>query len=318
MHKVSVIVPIYNVQKHIEKCARSLFEQTLDDIEYIFINDCTPDSSITILENVIKEYPARQPNIKILHQEVNGGQHIARPRGIANATGEYIIHCDPDDYIDKDMYQDMYNKAVEQNLDYVWCDYKVINKDNVKINSQNCPTNKEDLLRKLILGNYFMGALWNRMIKSSIVKNVSIINPVAPIIEDLTLVIQYTLLSERFGYINQPYYNYIIHEGGTMSSTKVRKRRECIKKNFQIILSCLQKNGWDILLKDEIFINKFNQKQGYLPLVVEEGDHQSWINLYPEINGKIFISPHISLHDKIGSLLILMRLRSFIYKLFHR
>ena len=59
--KVSVIIPVYNVEKYIERCARSLLEQSLKDIEYIFVDDCSPDNSITMLENILKEYPERQP-----------------------------------------------------------------------------------------------------------------------------------------------------------------------------------------------------------------------------------------------------------------
>ena len=73
MTKVSVVIPIYMVEKYIERCARSLFEQTLDDIEYLFINDCTPDSSMNILARVIEDYPKRKFQTRILEMPTNGG-----------------------------------------------------------------------------------------------------------------------------------------------------------------------------------------------------------------------------------------------------
>ena len=88
--KVSVIVPVYGVAQYIEKCARSLFEQTLEDIEYIFVDDCTQDNSIEILHNIIKDYPHRQQQTRIIHHETNKGLPIARKTGIENATGKYI------------------------------------------------------------------------------------------------------------------------------------------------------------------------------------------------------------------------------------
>ena len=81
MPKVSVIVPVYGVEKYMERCARSLFEQTLDDIEYLFIDDCTPDRSIEILQQVLEEYPHRKPQVTIHRMEQNSGQAAVRKWG---------------------------------------------------------------------------------------------------------------------------------------------------------------------------------------------------------------------------------------------
>ena len=81
MPKVSVVIPVYGVEKYIERCARSLFEQTLDDIEYIFVNDCTKDRSIDILNEVINDYPARKQQVRIVHHEENKGSALARLSG---------------------------------------------------------------------------------------------------------------------------------------------------------------------------------------------------------------------------------------------
>lgn len=122
MYKVSVITPVYRAEQYIERCARALFEQTLDSIEYIFVNDCTPDRSIDVLMSVMEEYPERKEHVKILHHKTNTGQSGARKDGMAIAGGEYIIHCDADDWVDLDMYERMYNKAVEDGVEAVCCD----------------------------------------------------------------------------------------------------------------------------------------------------------------------------------------------------
>ena len=122
MPKVSVIVPIYNVEKYIERCARSLFEQTLGDIEYIFVNDCTPDNSVEILQKIILEYPVRKEAIHIINHHKNTGQSGARMTGMTIATGDYIIHCDADDWVELDMYERMYDTAVGTKSDAVVCD----------------------------------------------------------------------------------------------------------------------------------------------------------------------------------------------------
>ncbi len=120
--KVSVCIPVYGVEKYIERCARSLFEQTMKDgIEFIFVDDCTPDRSIEILERVLKEYPQREKQVTVLHHPVNRGLVAARNSALAAASGDYIIHCDSDDWVDLDLYEKMYAKAAETDADMVYC-----------------------------------------------------------------------------------------------------------------------------------------------------------------------------------------------------
>ena len=122
MYKVSIITPVYNAGPYIERCARSLFGQTLDSLEYIFVNDCTPDNSMEVLAAVMEEYPERKPHVKILNHTVNTGQSGARKDGMAIASGEFIIHCDADDWVDLDTYERLYNKAIEDGVEAVCCD----------------------------------------------------------------------------------------------------------------------------------------------------------------------------------------------------
>lgn len=122
MPKVTVIVPVYNVAQYIEKCARHLFEQTLEDLEVLFINDCTPDESIEIVAATLREYPQRISQTRIIHQSSNQGSALTRKIGIIEAKGDFIIHCDGDDWVDLDLYEKLYNKAIQCNADIVICD----------------------------------------------------------------------------------------------------------------------------------------------------------------------------------------------------
>lgn len=121
MPKVSVIIPVYNVEKYIERCSKSLFSQTLDDIEFIFIDDCTPDRSIDILKGVLDNFPKRKENVKIMRMPKNSNLAAVRKFGIEIATGDYIIPCDSDDWVDADLYEKMYIEAVKSNADVVIC-----------------------------------------------------------------------------------------------------------------------------------------------------------------------------------------------------
>lgn len=119
MTKVSVCIPIYNVESFIERCARSLFDQTIDDIEYIFVNDCTPDGSVGVLQRVLEEYPHRKKQVKILHNKENRGSAVARQLGLDCCTGEYYTVCDSDDWVEPDMYERLYEKAYACDADIV-------------------------------------------------------------------------------------------------------------------------------------------------------------------------------------------------------
>ena len=115
MPKVSVIVPVYNTEKYLEKCLDSLTGQTLKDIEIICVNDCSPDNSLTILQ----KYAAIDNRIKIIDFKENQGAAIARNTGIDAATGDYIGFVDSDDYVDLDFYEKLYTKAIETDADIV-------------------------------------------------------------------------------------------------------------------------------------------------------------------------------------------------------
>ena len=120
--KVSVCVPIYGVEKYIAKCAESLFAQTMQkDIEFIFVNDCTRDKSMEVLAQVIKKHPHLQDQIKIVHHAENKGLTGARNTALQYASGDYIIHCDSDDTIEKNFCEALYNAAVSSNADAAAC-----------------------------------------------------------------------------------------------------------------------------------------------------------------------------------------------------
>ncbi len=119
---ISVIVPIYNVERYIEQSLRSLFTQTKTDrVEFILVNDATPDSSMEIARRVITDYP--QLAITILDKPNNEGLAAARATGLTRATGEYILHIDSDDWCEPTMLAELYEAAKSQDADVVMCDY---------------------------------------------------------------------------------------------------------------------------------------------------------------------------------------------------
>lgn len=120
MKKVSIIVPVYNMEKYLNKCMDSLVNQTLEDIEIITINDGSKDSSLKILN----EYKEKYPNKVVIINQENQGISVARNNGINAATGKYIGFVDSDDYVKTDMFEKLYKKIEKTKSDIVICDYE--------------------------------------------------------------------------------------------------------------------------------------------------------------------------------------------------
>lgn len=121
--KVSVIIPIYNAAPYVERCCRSLLEQSLEDIEYIFISDGSMDDSVQIVRQVAALYPSRQ--IRILEHQDNCGISFTREQGLREAHGDYVIYCDADDWVDADMYERLLRVADAEMADVVCCGMQV-------------------------------------------------------------------------------------------------------------------------------------------------------------------------------------------------
>lgn len=152
---VTVIVPVYNVESYIERCARSIFEQTINYLEIIFVDDCSPDNSINIVKNILEEYPKRKSLTRFIYLKENSGSAYARRLGIINSKGKYVIHCDGDDWIDKDLYESMFNKAELYQADIVICDevYEYVKKS-IPMHKKVLPTDG-----KIIIQNFYKDTL---------------------------------------------------------------------------------------------------------------------------------------------------------------
>ena len=159
MPKVSVIVPVYNVENYVEKCLKSLVKQTLQDIEIIIVNDGSTDNSENIIKEFIKLYGEK---IKYVTKE-NGGLSDARNYGMKFASGEYIAFLDSDDYVDITLYEKMYNKAIEEQCDYVECDFIWKYDDKEVKDTGNIYKNKHEMLATARV------VAWNKLIKRSLI-----------------------------------------------------------------------------------------------------------------------------------------------------
>lgn len=308
MSKVSVIVPVYKVEKYIERCARSLFNQTLDDIEYIFVDDCSPDRSIEILNQVIGEYPGRKDQVQIIHHASNQGLALARQTGLKAATGEYIAHCDSDDWVDNDMYSQMYREAITKNSDLVICDYILTNgtSDIDRINSCHADTPKQEIKNCLLQRDPW--SLCNKLFRKKVYYNIEY--PQDAMGEDMATTIQLLWNCESMSYISKPYYKYYYNPE---SITKKITRENCINrfeqlsKNTDIVLNFLNRTD-DKIFEAELVVYKNFIRSVLYPLVYDRKYYSIWNNMFVNLNKQALLSTNISVPEKIRIILTMLHL----------
>lgn len=161
---VSIIVPIYNVEKYVVRCAESLLSQTYADIEYIFVNDCTPDKSIEVLFSVLNKYPQRYSQVYILNNDTNRGLAYCRNRGVQSAHGGYIMHVDSDDYIKENAVEVLVSLAKQKNADIVISNPLRVSSNNIVEDSYFYPVEIDKYLKDLLRRNLPVN-IWGKLFK---------------------------------------------------------------------------------------------------------------------------------------------------------
>lgn len=225
MPQISVIVPIYNTEKYIHKCIDSILNQSLSDIEIILVNDGSEDKCGQIVE----DYQKIDARIKVIHKE-NGGLWSARNAGLGIATGKYISFIDSDDWIEKEMLENMYNKAEEYQADQVVCNYNKVYTDKTE---ENVLKLREELIKidQIGIQDYFYNywfpnnhgrEVCNKLYKREIIKQKKILFEENKEIfaEDLLFNFYYLCYLKKIYAINSSYYNYLQHDRSIMASKK--------------------------------------------------------------------------------------------------
>lgn len=309
MPKVCVIIPVYGVEKYIERCARSLFEQTLDDMEFIFVDDCTKDDSIEILLRVLKDYPKREKQVSILKHESNRGLPQARKSGIMVATGDYIANCDSDDWVDTDMYRAMYEKAISEEADVVVCDYASSDGTKHQVHKGCLHTDKEQFIRDMCSMQTSWSAC-NKLVKTSLLHS-GIIYPEGNMGEDMALILQIALKASKVAYVPKAlYYYYVNAQSITQIQTEdmVARRFNQCRANAEIVFSAFEERGLLKEYSNELLVIKWNVKRMLETVVHTSRYYSLWFHTYPEVNVGIWLNSSVSIVMKLKFLLTLLSL----------
>lgn len=223
--KVTVIIPIFNTSKYIQECADSLFQQTFQDLEYIFVNDCSTDNSMNILQSVIEKYPNRKEQIHIINQPENKGLALTRRKGLEIAKGEYIMNVDSDDYLELDMISLLVLAAEREKADVVVCDFFKDSKNNRQIIKDIVSNDNKTNIRELILDNQTHPSLCNKLISKQVLTNkICDITERLDYSEDRYLCIRIFYLSKKIYKINVPLYHYRVDNPNSITKQKNESR----------------------------------------------------------------------------------------------
>lgn len=214
MPKVSVIVPIYNVEEYIEKCLETLVNQTLQEIEIILVNDGSKDSSGEIAKRYQKTYPDK---IVYLEKE-NGGLSDARNFGIPHATGEYIAFLDSDDYVELTMYQEMYEIAKKENSDMVECNFYWEYPKKCKTDIGVIYHDSKEMLEKVRV------VAWNKLIRREILEQTQIQFPKGYRYEDVEFTYKLIPHIKKVSFLKKPCIHYVQRDGSIANSQNERNK----------------------------------------------------------------------------------------------
>lgn len=295
-YKVSIIIPIYKVEKFIERCARSLMEQTLKDVEYIFVDDASPDGSISVLRKVLVDYPERINYVRILTHTENKGLPAARNTGLAVAQGEYVFHCDSDDFVERDMLEQLYCKAIKTNADIVWCDWYLTFENSERYMKQPDYATPLEAL-KAMLGGAMKYNVWNKLIRRSLYMENEITFPAGyGMGEDMTIMMLFAH-AQKVYYVPHAFYHYVKMNTSAFSHTISQVHFDSLKYNVERLANYLTDIFGDKLEKDIAFL----KLEAKFPLLIMSSDftlYHLWQQWYPEANHFILKNKNVSLRSR--------------------
>lgn len=253
MCKISVLVPVYGVEKFIEKCCISLFNNTIaQDCEFIFVNDCSKDKSIEILNSIISKYP--NLNIKIINHDKNKGLASARNTGIANASSEYVCFVDSDDWVELDYFETAYNTAKEQDADIVTFGYFSEGRKACKKYFHKFPDDLENIYSYFLVDKV-RGYVWNKFYKKSLFTDNNILwADGINMWEDIYINSRILLKAKKFYSIDKCLYHY-----RTTNTTSIVHTKNPNKFNNVIFVL----HSIETLLKENNLYEKFKKELFY-------------------------------------------------------
>ncbi len=269
--KVTIGIPVYGVEKYVERCVRSLFSQTYIDVEYLFVDDCSTDDSVNIIKGLIEEYGI--PNARVLRHEVNCGLVEARNTVIANAQGKYLMWVDADDWVENSFVKDAIETIESTDYDVVCFGYKIhYIEGEVDVNYPVFSTAREYLDSILLSNSPY--EVWNKIAKTSIYQENNIHSePGCNVAEDFVMSSKLLFFSKKTCTLQKLLYHYNKQNPNSYSSVNEEYRYHSYWKSYESLerffadypsfLQKLQTTGAYQIVADLVEYSKCTQKKYY-------------------------------------------------------
>lgn len=236
MIKVTVIIPVYGVERFVGRCVESVLQQSYSALEVIIVDDCSPDRSMEIVRDVIDRFPWR--DVKILHHKENRGLPAARNTGLAAASGEYVYHVDGDDFIEPDMISAMVEATEGGRFDIVYSDWLLSYENSERYMPQPSTTSPTQMLEAILTGKMKFN-VWNKLVRRSLYTDKNIYFPEGyGMGEDMTM-IKVVAVSGSVKYLPKAFYHYVKVNSGAMTENVSSRRLDQIKHNVDSVVDFL-------------------------------------------------------------------------------
>ena len=239
--KVSILVPFYKVENYVGRCVESLFTQTYKNIEYVFVNDCTPDGSMEVINEKIDKYGMTDKCKMIIHEQ-NQGISSSRNDCLDNMTGDYFLFIDSDDYIDRDMVELLVEAAVKENADISGCGYIEEYADHSVEHPQKYTNDHDEMMRAITLLT-IKGVMWKLLVRSTIVtehKDEVRFIPDRNMVDDYFFCCQIFYYAQRFAGVDRCMYHWIQYNPNNYTHTTifaVESQAAAIRKTEEFTMS---------------------------------------------------------------------------------
>lgn len=281
--KVSILIPVYNTERFISKCIQTVIGQTYKNLEVVILDDATPDNSMTIIDSLIKNYN-NHITLKIIHNEKNEGIAYSRNKLMDNATGDYILFVDSDDFLELNAIELLVNIARKTDADIVRCSYFENKKNHANIIHLEPWDNKTELLKKHICAWNSIEAMWQLLIRNRLIKNNHLyfaegINAS----EDHLMMIKLYFYADKIADSSNPVYHYRVDNYQSATHINPKAFHNSMYKAMDNAIAFLKEKGVYDLYQEEVLTRTFLTKQTFL-LNKNNRDLDFYVNIHPECN----------------------------------
>lgn len=280
--KVSIIVAVYNAVNYINHCVDSLLAQTYHNIEILLVDDGSIDGSAEICD----DYAKKDARVIVIHKS-NGGVSTARQTGLDAATGDYVIHADPDDYADNDMVESLLDTAIKTDADLVTCDFFM----NEHLMPQGY-SDSQDLLKRLVNVEVIC-VCWNTLVRRSFIKKqgISFTPSWLCMSEDFLFICRLLVAGAKATHLSKAFYHYWVSNSGSLTN----KRSEIKLKSIMTVISEMEK-----LLPAKKYDNFYTRKKYAVMYTYHAKMFHKISSVYPEVHNRMKLEGNWEIRHMFG------------------